>query len=103
MYQIGDKVVVKRNRRFGYITQKTMGDNFPYFVYCPCEHGGSWYNENDIKPYRLSNEHAWAYIQENVIDEYSFEDCFKSDEREHIKDLMIEAFNAGMSYRKNDK
>ena len=41
MYQIGDKVVVKRNRRFGYITEKTMGDNFRYFVYCPCAHGGS--------------------------------------------------------------
>lgn len=103
MYQIGDKVVVKRNRRFGYITEKTMGDNFRYFVYCPCAHGGSWYNQNELKPYSLSNEHAWEYIQENVIDEYSFEDCFKSDEREHIKDLMIEAFNAGMSYRKNSK
>lgn len=52
---------------------------------------------------RLSNENAWEYIQENVIDEYSCEDCFKSDKREHIKDLMIEAFNAGMSYRKNSK
>ena len=45
----------------------------------------------------------WEYIKENVIDKYSFEDCFKSDEREHIKDLIIEAFNAGMSYRKNSK
>lgn len=26
MYQIGDKVVVKRNGRFGYITDYTMGD-----------------------------------------------------------------------------
>lgn len=102
MYQIGDKVVVKRNGRFGYITDYTMGDNL-YFVYHPYSHGGSWYESNEIKPYKLSNEHAWEYIQENVIDEYSFEDCFKSDEREHIKDLMIEAFNAGMSYRKNSK
>lgn len=103
MYQIGDKVVIKRNGRFGYITDYTMGDNKFYFVYRPSEHGGSWCHPNEIKPYRLSNEHAWQYIQENVIDEYSFEDCFKSDEREHIKDLMIEAFNAGISYRKNSK
>lgn len=31
MYQIGDKVVVKRNRMFGYITDYTMGDNKLYF------------------------------------------------------------------------
>lgn len=102
MYQIGDKVVVKRNGRFGYITDYTMGEKL-YFVYRHCEHGGNWCSKNEIKPYRLSDEAAWEYIQENVIDEYSFEDCFKSDEREHIKDLMIEAFNAGMSYRKNSK
>ena len=102
MYQIGDKVVVKRNGRFGYITDYTMGDKL-YFVYRPCEHGGNWCSKNEIKPYRLSNENSWKYIQENVIDEYSFEGCFKSDEREHIKDLIIEAFNAGMSYRKHSK
>ena len=96
MYKIGDKVVVKRSGRFGYITEKSTGE---YFVYCACEHGGCWYNKNEIKPYKLSDEEAWKYIQENVIDEYSFEDCFKYDEREHIKNLMVEAFNAGMSYR----
>ena len=102
MYKIGDKVVVKRNGRFGYITE-IMGDYAPYFVYCPYEHGGSWYNKNELKPYRLSNEHAWAYIQENVVDESSFEDCFQLYDKERIKDLMIKAFNAGMSYRKNDR
>lgn len=102
MYQMGDKVVVKRNGRFGYITE-IMGDYAPYFVYCPCEHGGSWYSANEIKPYRLSNEHAWAYIQENAVDESSFEDCFQLYDKERIKDLMIKAFNAGMSYRKNDR
>lgn len=41
MYQIGDKVIVKYSGWFEFITQKTMGDNMPYFVYCPCEHGGN--------------------------------------------------------------
>lgn len=103
MYNIGDKVVVKRNGRFGYITDYTMGDNKFYFVYRPSEHGGSWCHKNEINPYRMSDENTWEYIQENVIDEYSFEDCFKSDNKERIKDLMIAAFNAGMSYRKNDR
>ena len=102
MYQMGDKVVVKRNGRFGYITE-IMGDYAPYFVYCPYEHGGRWYNKNELKPYRLSNEHAWKYIQENAVDESSFEDCFQLYDKERIKDLMIKAFNAGMSYHKNDR
>ena len=101
MYQIGDKVIVKYSSSFGFITRND--NNKEYFVYCPYERSGSWYNNNEIKPYRLSHERAWEYIQKNVIDEYSFEDCFKSDEREHIKDLLIEAFNAGMSYSKNSK
>lgn len=103
MYQIGDKVVVKRNGMFGYITDYTMDDNKLYFVYCPCKHGGSWHHKDEIKPYRLSNENAWKYIQENAVDESSFEDCFQLYDKERIKNLMIAAFNAGMSYRKNDR
>ena len=103
MYQIGDKVVVKRNGMFGYITDYTMDDNKLYFVYCPCEHGGSWHHKDEIKPYRLSNENALKYIQENAVDESSFEDCFQLYDKERIKNLMIAAFNAGMSYRKNDR
>lgn len=98
MYQIGDKVVIKHNGRFGYITDHTMGGKL-YFVYCPCEHGGSWYNQNELKLYRLSNENVWKYIQENIINESLFEGCFEYDDRKHIKNLMIAAFNAGMSYR----
>lgn len=97
MYKIGDKVVIKCSGRFGFITDTTMGGKL-YFVYCVCEHDGSWYSNNEIKPYVLSDEEAWQYIQEHVIDESSFEDGLKSDEVERLKNLMIKAFNAGMSY-----
>ena len=97
MYKIGDKVVVKRSGKFGYIIDKTMGDNRQYLVYCE-RSGASWYTENELKPYVLSDEEAWQYIQDNVINESSFEDGLKCDEREYVKNLMIKAFNAGMSY-----
>lgn len=98
MYKIGDKVVIKRNGRFGYIIETTMGDNSQYLVYRE-RSGASWYTENEIKPYVLSDEEAWQYIQGHVTDESAFEDDLKSDERERLKNLMIKAFNAGMSYR----
>ena len=97
MYKIGDKVVVKRNGRFGYIIEKDMG-NKQYLVYRE-RSGASWYHTNELKLYVLSDEEAWQYIQEHVIDESSFEDGLKSDEVERLKNLMIKAFNAGMSYR----
>lgn len=97
MYKIGDKVIVKYCNKFGFITRND--NNKEYFVYVPCGRWGSWYNNNEIEPYRLSDEEAWQYIQERVIDESSFEDGLKSDEVERLKNLMIKAFNAGMSYR----
>lgn len=91
----------------GIVTQvKCGGDEYIYFVTGENTTGffNTWTDEKQLKPYVLPKAETWNYIKKNINN--NILKYFNAEEKEMIKNLLVESFNVGMNYhvdRKNNK
>lgn len=114
-FKIGDRVTkevpkclrdIYPKRPLGIITHvKCNGNRYIYFV--TGENAScfdSWYDEDELKPYVLPKAETWNYIKKNINNNVLKN--FSAEEKEIVKNLLIESFRVGMNYhvdRKNNK
>lgn len=114
-FKIGDKVTkevpeflqdIYPKFPLGIVTQvKCYGNGYIYLVIGEkTSMFNSWCCEKDLKPYVLPKAESWDYIKKNINNNALKN--FSAEEKEIVKNLLIESFNVGMNYhvdRKNNK
>lgn len=113
-FKIGDKVTkevpkclrkIYPKRPLGIVTEVELnGNEYFYFVIGVNASFDTWYDKDELKPYVLPKAETWNYIKKNINNEVLKN--FSAEEKEIVKNLLIESFNVGMNYhvdRKNDK
>lgn len=103
-FKIGDRVTKEVSERskvpLGIVTQVNC-DGRGYYYFIAGEKFNSWYDEDKLKPYVLPKAESWDYIEKNINDNVLKN--FSAEEKEIIKDLLIESFRAGMNYHVDRK
>lgn len=113
-FKIGDRVTkevpkclqcIYPKHPLGIVTEVELnGNEYIYFVTGENASFDTWYDEDKLKPYVLPKAETWNYIKKNI--DNNILKNFSTEEKEIVKNLLIEFFRAGMNYhveRKNNK
>ncbi len=111
-FKIGDRVTKEVSEclqdiypklPLGIVTQvKCDGNEYIYFVVGEnTSLFNSWTLEKELKPYVLPKAETWNYIKKNI--DNNILKNFSAEEKETVKNLLIESFRIGMNYHADRK